>query len=315
MNRQVEGAWGVMLVLAGGLASACGGGALTLEQYGARAQDVVCTIEVRCGSLPDKTSCPVFVDLGQAKADVASGKTIFDGTAGAMCLDAIELVDCSRTSLIAQANACQRVATGTLADGYACNAGTQCASRSCTFTPADCDRQTTCCSGNCATTPVTVAEGGDCSIANAQCETGLFCDVGAVIPTCAKRRGLGAACTTLSPCLETLRCVRASGAAEGICSTYPQRGEACPGDYSCNDGLDFCDPTSKTCLARLAVGADCTAAPQGCLGLAFCDETSHKCVAKAAAGQPCAQDDDCLGQLVCGASGACAVPSPRIVCP
>lgn len=309
---------GIVVVLSGCLLAACGGGggSLTFDQYVARAEDVVCTINVRCGSLPDKASCVPSLDgLEQAKADISSGKTKFDGVAGAACLDAIGDYDCRLSTVLFEPEACDRTATGTIADGGACNSSAQCASRTCTYTQADCDRDTTCCAGTCAATSVTVAEGGACSDDSQTCATGLFCDAAALPFVCKKRAAAGEACTSLVPCLGGLRCVRAAGATAGTCAAYPKRGEPCTGSFAyCDDAHDFCDPTTGTCVARLAVGADCSAADEGCVTYAPCDPTSHLCVKRPTLGQTCTEEVGCLGPLDC-VNGACAARPPRIVCP
>lgn len=308
-----------VVVLSGCLLAACGGnggGGLTFDQYVARAEDVICTISVRCGSLPDKASCAMMLDgLEQAKANVQSGKTKFDGVAGAACLDAFEDFDCSASSAFFEPEACDRTATGTIADGAACSDSVQCISRSCQYTPVDCDRNTTCCAGACAPTTVTVAEGGACMDVSQTCASGLFCDAGISPPACKKRAAAGQACNTVMPCLETLRCVRPTGATEGTCTTYPKRGEVCSGPLSfCDDAHDFCDPTTNKCAARLAPGADCSAASEGCVAYAPCDSTTHLCVKQPALGQACTEDVGCLGSLDC-VNGTCAAGPPRIVCP
>jgi hypothetical protein len=312
----------VVVVLSGCLLAACDGtsagarGELTFEQYAARAVDVICTIQVRCGSLPDEASCVVALDgVDQGKADVQSGKTKFDGVAGAACLDAIEAYDCHVSTAIDEPEACDRTAVGTIADGGSCNSSEQCASGTCTFTPADCDRATTCCAGACAPTRTTVAEGGGCMGASQECDAGLFCDASATPPVCKKRAASGQVCRNALPCLERLRCVRPVGAAEGTCAPYPKHGEPCVGQLPfCDDSHDFCHPATSTCVARLAAGADCSAAPDGCVTYAPCDPTSYRCVKQPALGQACTDEVGCLGGLDC-INGTCALGPPRIVCP
>jgi hypothetical protein len=310
-----------VLVLSGCLMTACGGsgggsGTLTLDQYAARAAQVVCDLWIRCGTIPDRASCDTFVDLAQAKADIASGKTTFDGTVAAMCLDTFADWDCKLSTIFAPRDlSCQQVSKGTVADGGLCNLSSQCASGLCK-TPLACDRDTTCCEGTCTPAAVPVGEGGACTGTTTVCERGLFCDATAAAPTCAKRVALGATCATTSACLESLFCKRAAGATAGTCAPYPKRGEPCADSIlACDDSLDFCDPMTKTCLARLAVGTDCTAAPAGCVGYARCDGGTHKCRKKATAGEACVDETDCMGgQLDCVA-GVCATPPPRPVCP
>jgi hypothetical protein len=310
----------VVMVLSGCVLAACDGGSsagLTFDQYAARANDVVCAINVRCGSIPDKASCVSALDgLEQAKADVQSGKTIFDGVAGAACLDAFDDYDCRASTDFTGPEACEQTAKGTLADGAACSTSAQCVSGTCSYAAVDCDRQTTCCPGTCAPTRVIVAEGGACGGDSQACDTGLYCDSLTSPAVCKKRGALGATCGTFTSCLSTLTCVRAAGATTGTCTAYPKRGEPCTASaFSiCDDAHDFCDPATTKCAARLAVGADCTAATEGCVRYAACDPTSHLCVKKPGLGQPCAEPGDCLGSLDC-VNGTCAVDPPRIVCP
>jgi hypothetical protein len=314
------------LVLFASLVTACGGGGggsggLTVEQYATRVRDIVCRYDVQCGSVPDLASCYTYVDLGQAKADIASGITIYDGKAAAACLDVLDASDgCSLSrglfASAVDASVCFQVAKGTLADGATCNADEQCVSGNCIINPALCDRGTTCCDGECRPTRVIVAEGGDCSGDDAWCGSGLYCDTSATTPTCAKTVALGAACTA-SSCAAGSYCLLAEGSTEGVCTLWPKRGEPCTSNSvspRCDDGRDFCDPATNTCKARPGPGDSCTADAPTCLPLSLCDETSQKCVAKSGLGKPCADDEGCLGQLVCKA-GACAAPLPRIVCP
>jgi hypothetical protein len=102
----------------------------------------------------------------------------------------------------------------------------------------------------------------------------------------------------------------------GTCGAYPKRGEPCIDDvFACDDVRDACDPVTSKCIARLAVGADCSSF-NGCVAYAYCDQTTEKCVKKVGAGQPCTSDGNCLGGLDCDpAEGKCVERPPQIVCP
>src|SRR5262245_50644283 len=113
-----------VLAVSGCLVAACGdrgGLSYTPDQYAARGHDLACTHAVSCGSLPDEASCPTHADDKQLKADIASGKTKYDGVAASACLDVVALRDCSFSTIYTQDPTCERVATGTVADGGDCS--------------------------------------------------------------------------------------------------------------------------------------------------------------------------------------------------
>jgi hypothetical protein len=90
------------------------------------------------------------------------------------------------------------------------------------------------------------------------------------------------------------------------CTKIPDVGEACDTgtQYACVSTA-FCDYTAKKCVARLAVGADCTTNSQGCTSDAFCDTTAtKKCVAIAADGAPCSSYQQCGTNASC-TNGVC----------
>jgi hypothetical protein len=310
MTSRALAVWGLL----GAILSACGGGGdgLSLDEYGARAKTVVCQYGVRCGSLPDQASCAYDVDLRQARADIQSGKVIYDGTAAEACLDSFGARGCNLSEIFVSSAACQRAATGTLVDGAACGSGDQCVSKICEQASATCDTSTTCCPGTCG--PTRAAEGEDCS-GGQGCVSGTYCDSTGTTQVCKKRAALGAACSPLLPCLENLRCAGATASTQGTCTAYPKRGEPCAtGGLACDDTRDTCDATTKTCVARVGVGGDCAAAPEGCLELAACDPATQKCVAKSALGVACTPEIGCLAPLAC-VNGTCEKQPLHPVCP
>jgi hypothetical protein len=263
--------------------------------------------------LPDEASCAYDIDLRQVQADIQSGKVVYDGVAAEACLDAFAARSCNFSEVFTIPPGCDRAVKGTLADGAACGSGNQCISRICApASTTTCETATMCCPGTCAATRV--AEGGDCSGGHS-CAPGTYCDTSGTTPVCKKRGAVGAACTLLLPCAENLQCAKATGATEGTCATYPKRGEACgTGIIDCDDTRDACDAASKTCVARVGVGGDCTAGPERCLVFTKCDATSLKCVAKSALGGACTTNSGCLSSLVC-VNGLCEEQPLRPVCP
>ncbi len=65
------------------------------------------------------------------------------------------------------------------------------------------------------------------------------------------RRGKGAACSTDSACLETLRC------AEGVCTEGLKTGAECLADTDCATG--FCEPFALRCGKDVRFGPEAPA--------------------------------------------------------
>jgi Dickkopf-like protein len=85
-------------------------------------------------------------------------------------------------------------------------------------------------------------------------------------------------------------------------------------DMACDSLADICDPASKTCVGRIAVGGDCAVIPSGCVAYAHCDTATKTCVARKRAGEACAESSECLSGVPC--TGGVCVPHPDVpACP
>ena len=185
--------------------------------------------------------------------------------------------------------------TGSLADGAACGASSQCSGGVCTTSgPADPNTELQC--GKCSSF---VAVGGDCTNASCDPTTGA-CEQN----KCAAYVQQGADCTS-APCKSGLLCDSTSH----TCQPYPTKGQpcslACAFPEKCAGG---------TCIDPVQQGGAC---PTGfeCASNLTCDSNSHTCVQPtlAAAGQPCGfvqnQIIDCQSGLRCStSSGTCVTP-------
>jgi hypothetical protein len=287
----------------------------------ARLLDTLCSARTACGDYPDKATCQasVRIDLGQIQADVSAGKVIYDPTQADACINAIATsVGSCRVSegLSIAAAPCNRMFTGTVAQGGACFMALECVSGACDLTrcvgPA-------CCAGTCLPAEPQVQLGGSCN-GSGQCVAGTFCDVNRPTPTCAAVKAEGSPCAgSFSECAAGTECrpVDAQGTSLA-CQKLPDEGQACtPTLGDCDLLTDFCDQTTATCKPRLGLGSPCSTAPvDDCVGYATCDGLSGKCVALGRVGDDCslALGPGCLPSLECSGSGTCELPPAGPVC-
>lgn len=94
-----------------------------------------------------------------------------------------------------------------------------------------------------------VVSGGGCANPGEVCRAGEFCGPlvtaqGTTLLVCTARSGLGAACSSARPCLETLRCLP-----DGACGPRLGIGNACASDDDC--ATSFCDPYVRVCADGL----------------------------------------------------------------
>lgn len=306
------------LVLAVLWLSACGGdgpAAIPIDELGARATEVLCNYEVRCGSMPDVAACDeTFFFRNQGVADVKAGKVIYDGRAAADCLDVYRTLSCNASdaavSIAGRGQACRDAIKGTVATGGSCLIDDECLSQACD--KSACNSTVACCVGVCVTR---VPAGGDCSASGARCADDLFCRRSPTdaTATCTALIADGQPCTSTDSCVAGRRCNVVTGTSAGTCGVLPAHGQACPGQI-CDALADVCDPASKTCVTRIAVGADCSAIPTGCVAYANCDATTKTCVARKRGGEACSQTTDCLSGVAC-TNGVCAPHPDEPACP
>lgn len=259
----------------------------------------------------------MFVDLCEAQA-TAPGTSAFTDQLDA-CVDAIDGAACS-----ALLQACSL--EGSLPDGAACGAGSQCAG-------GDCDRSggtkapnTNISCGVCASY---LAVGAACASSGSSCEPGSTCS--GEPGTCVPYPKEGEACTTI--CGYGLSC----DIETQTCRPVPTKGEAC--QFSCREPF-VC--AAGTCIDRVPVGGACPAGNEceqllicntmhlcaepkhvaegeTCTGLdgdpvvcddgLGCDFESKKCVKAKAKGSSCdpAEYGSC-GELLACVNGTCQVP-------
>jgi hypothetical protein len=292
-----------------------GSGPISLQDLPARAEMVVCQAAVACQVYPDEASCraAVTTNLGQIQADVAAGKITYDPTQAGACLDSATAVLACRLSAprIRQANACDRTFVGSVAAGGACLINEDCVSGHCTMAPC---LTGMCCAGTCdAQQPKGVPIGGAC-MSSADCVEGALCQLLATPSTCAAPKPAGASCTVSDECVDGTACLPAgAGVIAHACTRPPSRGEPCVGASTCDDSVDFCDPTTMKCAARLGPGSPCDPMAIACALYATCDPTSHTCVTRGGVGADCTKVP-CQSNLRC-TSGTCAAPAAKVVCP
>ena len=295
---------------------ACGGSGdpIPIDELAPRLTQALCTFEVRCGALPDQAACEqVFFFQQQLVADVKTGKVIYDGKAAAACLDLYRGLSCeisAQGSFIAShLQSCKETFKGTVSIGGACLMDEECLSQSCEK-PA-CNSSIACCAGTCM---AQIPAGGDCS-SGGECADDLFCRYNGTdqVSTCIAPIADGQPCTDVDICVTGRRCNLVAGTRAGTCGVLPAHGQSCP-DTSCDSLTDTCDPVSKTCVSRIAVGGDCSAAPSGCVAYASCDPATKTCLARKRAGEACAQAADCLSGLSCS-GGVCVSPPDQPACP
>jgi hypothetical protein len=303
----------------------CGGGGsgtIALADLPTRVVDTLCAAEVSCGLYADAASCRASVtsDLGQLGADVAAGKVKYDGAQAGACLDAFATAfgSCRLSDpRVRQPASCAQTFVGTVPTGGACLVNEDCVSARCTFPSCAVG---TCCVGACDAAVAaegSVAVGGAC-MSTSQCVAGAFCNFDVTAPTCVALKPAGQACASSEECVSGTACAVNGNPATtvGACVKPPARGEPCTGLFTCDSGGDFCDPATRTCLARVAVGGACTPNTDDCVLYASCDATTSTCVARGAVGAPCvaAAGSSCLSGLTC-ANGVCATEPPKPVCP
>jgi hypothetical protein len=302
------------------LLATCGGGgrSVPVSQYGDRLLDALCAWSVRCESLPDDATCRAVtvVDAAQITADVASGKTIYDGAAAAACLDLVAADSCNMSdAILVTPEPCRMEFRGTLAAGDTCYTNTECISLSCVLPPTC--TEGACCAGQCDAVLVEVAMGGDCSDPQSRCISSAVCRPAAngVALTCQPRAGLGQSCEDDADCAAGLWCQVPGNGNLGTCVRLPSRGQDCdPSTLPCNSSTDGCDTQTHKCVPRLGLGAACNlgVGPQ-CADYSFCDSGTSTCVSLGRAADGC-EVGDCLGSLEC-LVGACVKPLTQPVCP
>ncbi len=293
-----------------------GNTALTLDELSQKLVDLNCAKSVECNSAETKADCVATSEppIGEIRPYVDNGTVIYHPEKVASCLEFFDgLGFCSFSELSnaqvdqeAFQKACTPVFEGTIADGANCFTDEQCVSQDCE-TDAACMMQ--CCPGKCLapSTPPSPAKIGE-SCAMADCESGAYCqsDMMGNPTTCAAQAATGQPCTDFGGCKSPATCDIDFATGMGVCAVPAAHDAACNPQsfFACDRFDDVCDATTKKCVTRGLVGADCSMV--GCVDYAFCDMATKKCVKKPAEGATCDKaDDNCAGNLVCLDTGKC----------
>jgi hypothetical protein len=291
-----------------------------LDAFLTQFMNVLCTLEVSCGSMPDIPTCDASLqrdstEFATLRADIASGKVRYDGAKASACIDYYHRAysgPCTRSGLAAVntttgSEACSEFIVGSVAEGGACFSSPECASSNCTLADAMCSRSRQCCAGTCAAKPTPIPVGGDCSapLPGQGCLPGAGCfSTGSLgSPTCQVPTTVqGAACATLFDCATPLFCALDTVGGTGTCQPSASTGAPCNTVVSfgaCDDLRDYCDKTTAKCTRLVAVGAPCDTAQQNCIGYASC--LGGTCVAMSPERGACdvTNGPTCLGDLEC----------------
>jgi len=223
----------------------------------------------------DAAGCVARVAPQFKKSLAAPGNQI-NATNAKACIDAFKLAACGTDP--GELPACN--IPGTLANGTACGADSQCASNSC-YTVGTAD---------CGTCQPRAAEGASCTAA--KCAPGLICE--SETSKCVKPGGVGASCDGLIPCANGLDCVA------GKCAKQLGGGAACQ-----VDGAAKCDTAAGFFCKPAALGSPtgtCTAIgfnkpPAGKCGVDVATLTFNLCEASSCEGAAGATPGTCTPYL------------------
>ena len=307
------------------LPAGCGGGSsgpavLPLADLAGKAEQAVCSQEVRCGWFPDVANCQAASvwKMEPLVASIHAGRIQYDGKAATACMEALTALGCNLTdqSEDTAPPACESAFTANVAVGGTCLLDDDCASRNCAGKA--CSLPVDCCVGTCAaeTRVATIPAGGSCYPPGGSgfCAAGTYCNNTTTGGTCVTGIVLGQPCDPAGEksvgCQPPGNCRPSPSALGGTCMPPPAEGEPCDaGAAVCNSSLDDCDNTG-TCVRKAAVGTPCSGR-SGCVDYALC--SSGTCVSKKKPGEACdvQQVDPCMGVLVCN-GGFCALPSDPV---
>jgi hypothetical protein len=208
-----------------------------------------------------------------------SGQIVADFDA---CAAAYESLSCD-SLLAGELPAACKGKPGTLADGTACAASTQCQSSYCKIDSSG--------ASDCGVCAARSPAGGSCQ-ASAACDEGLVCDYGSSTPVCVTASGAGSSCDSTSVCGDRLYCIG------GICSTPLAAGATCTSAGECDysRGLSC---TSGVCQSITVVGTGqtCDNLALRCRAQAYCsdatDAGTRTCIARVPDGGACTEDIEC----------------------
>ncbi|MDP3155600.1 MAG: hypothetical protein Q8N23_23210 [Archangium sp.] len=299
----------------GGTATGGGTGGVSLEGLCAAQQAAHCAKEIRCGAAAPGADCQKLaapsrnalsngrVDCLSAslRANIASGRTRFDGVKARQCLTAIETTSACALNALPTDPSCNEVYTGTVAPGGSCYGFNECE-------PGFyCDSTLNVCPGSCQ--PRVGA--GNVAPSVLACATGLS---GAFSPDggslCVAPVAEGQSCTALPgsffplPCAGATSC-QSAGDGGSTCQPLKTAGQACVVfafnecaiDTSCAPGRDG----GTQCVALARMGQPCGPTLSCQKGLAC---RADVCSSLIAEGGVCTSDADCVAGRLCKA-GSC----------
>lgn len=316
---------------------AADGGPLSVDDLIGRLPQVLCKVQVACGSMPDLATClaanfPIAseTDYLTLKADLETGKVHYDAAKGGACAHLLDRLAATYASGCKQSTphdtggdiSCSEAFSGAVGDGDPCFTSMECASARCKKTDPGCSVTFQCCPGTCSPRQTIIPAGAPCSTTSTDqtCETGTICltTASSTSPTCVAPSSVrGTACRTAYECKSPLFCDLTS-AANGTCQTGAPTGAACNPSVSfgaCDDNHDYCDKTAKVCVPLGAIGAACDPAQKNCLGYAQC--LGSICVARPLERGACNATDgpSCLGNLRCSdQTKTCTFPEQAPAC-
>jgi hypothetical protein len=279
----------LLVVILVALAACSGASSVPVGAFPTRAQQAYCSFAVRCQTYATEADCeadnPTGSVASRAISEVNAGHVKYDADAAGKCLDEYAGLSCDAfltgpLELIQLLLQCDKVFTGTVADGGACIVNEDCVSQAC--------NQTGCATGTCGATTVYVPDGGDCS-AGGQCVLGDVCVTSGTSMTCQKPTIVadGQACDPrMDLCVAGEVCV-------GRCEKLAGTGEDCS-LLPCTS-TDYCDSTTTKCTALPGPGSPCE--NNTCVPYGYCD-TTGTCAARAGVGESCASAQ-CQSNLNC----------------
>lgn len=240
-----------LLVLAsGGLVALLACSSDATDKYGdsgsfcAAKADAECQqLAAQCGASVD--SCKSLRTSACTSA-IPAGRTYTSGKAQA-CLDKINAVYSQKTFTADQEKEvneiCGRVFAGNV------NKNAQCQS------DFDCISDLICDKGVCGD-KVVKNQGDGCNNPGEICNNDSYCGNQGALKFCLAKNVADHTCDKDNPCLDTLRCVVGSGAANGSCKPKLNPSDPCSADADCPAATTppYCDPTQKKCLPKFGLG-------------------------------------------------------------
>jgi hypothetical protein len=321
------------------VAVACGGGGAGIpqSQIETAVRQAECSANFRCGITPSIDACVSSRPSHATRwlASVTAGRKAYDPVAAKALVDWVTALPCGLTA--ASDSVSLRVGRahyeaafrGVVSKGGACGENEDCvAGMACLPRGGGAE-----CDSVCTVVPAPSPVGASCAlpmppsgavvlVTYPLCVDGATCDeTDPANVVCRPLPTAGMACAgPVAGCGPGLICVTSDAHPDGVCEVLAKPGQGCDPASStpCDDETTFCDPTSKICAPRPAVGATCDPLdPTSCRIYDACDGTTNTCVPLGLAGASCAPPafPSCLGELVCVSMSTCQLEPAFSVCP